>query len=206
MTLSSTRRNNGFTLLELIVALALIVILCGALYGTYFSLMNVRDKSLAKMGQRRELSVTLDQLRRELSSAYFNMSNKSLHFVVEDRDYYGKPASTLDFTAIVPSRNGEQPLSDQVQLKYEMVAKEKRVLLTRQEKDLYYTNDTPPYPQMENLEGFLVECNDGSKWVKTWDTSLNSGRLPKYVKITVSLKEGDKTVEYSTIAYLRMNS
>ena len=200
----STWRNNGFTLLELLVALALLVILSGALYGTYFSLMRGRDRAVVKMEERRELSVTLDQLRREISAAFYNTNNKRLHFVVEDRDYFGKPSSTLDFTALAPPRSDQQTMSDQVQLVYKGVEKDKKLVLARQEKDLYVTVDPLPYPQMEELEGFLVECYDGGKWVRTWDTALNSGRLPMCVKITISLKEGEKTVDYSTVAFLRM--
>jgi general secretion pathway protein J len=204
--LSSIWRNNGFTLLELLVALALLVILSGALYGTYFSLMRGRDTAVKKIDERREMSVTLDQLRRELSAAFYNSNNRMLHFVVEDRDYFGKHASTLDFTALAPPRSDQQTMSDQVQLIYKGVEKDKKLLLSRQEKDLYVTIDPLPYPQMEELEGFLVECYDGGKWVRTWDTALNNGNLPKCVKITVSLKEGEKTVDYSTVAFLRMRS
>jgi general secretion pathway protein J len=189
--------------LELLVALALLVILSGALYGTYFPLMRGRDAAVVKMDERRELSVTLDQLRRELSAALYNANNKRLHFVVEDRDYFGKPASTLDFTALAPPRSDQQIMSDQVQLVYRGVDKDKKLLLSRQEKDLYFTADPLPYPQMEELEGFLVECYDNGKWVRTWDTALNT-RLPKAVRITLSLKEGEKTVDYSTVAFLRM--
>ena len=122
--MSNTWRNNGFTLLELLVALALLVILSGALYGTYFSLMRGRDMAVVKMGERRELSVTLDQLRREISAAFYNTNNKRLHFVVEDRDYFGKPSSTLDFTALAPPRSDQQTMSDQVQLVYKGVEKD----------------------------------------------------------------------------------
>jgi general secretion pathway protein J len=204
--LSSIWRNRGFTLLEMLIVLALLVILGGALYGTFFSLMRGRDTATAKMDKRRELSVTLDQLRRELSSAFYGPNNSRLHFVVEDRDYFGKPASTLDFTAFVSPRVSGQALSDQVQLVYKPVEKEKKLLLSRQEKDIFHSNVPSPYPQMEELEGFLVECYDGTKWVKSWDTTLNGNNLPKYVRVTITLKEGEKTVDYSTIALLRMKS
>lgn len=204
--MSSTWRNNGFTLLELLVALALLVILSGALYSTYFSLMRGRDMAVVKMDKRRELSVTLDQLRRELSAAIYNTNNKRLHFIVEDRDYFGKPSSTLDFTALAPPRGDQQTLSDQVQLVYKGVEKEKKLVLARREKDLYVTIDPLPYPQMEELEGFLVECYDGGKWVRTWNAVMNANRLPKAVRITLSFKEGEKIVNYSTIATPRMGS
>src|SRR6266545_2201874 len=116
--LSSMCRNRGFTLLEVLVAMSLLVILSAALYGTYFSLMRGRETTVARMEARRELSTTLDQLRRELSAAFFDTNNTAqkpkLHFVVEDRDFFGKPASTLDFTAIAPPRSGSLTASDQV--------------------------------------------------------------------------------------------
>ena len=190
------------------MALMLLVILSGALYGTYFSLMRGRETAVAKMDARRELSTTLDLLRRELSAAYYpqGTQNLKLHFVVEDRDFFGKPASTLDFTAIAPPRSDNLTASDQVQVVYKPVEKEQKLLLTRQARDLYVTADPLPYPQMEELEGFLVECYDGVKWVRTWNTKMNAGGLPKAVRITIRVKEGDKAVEFSVIAKLRMAS
>jgi len=206
--LSNTWQNKGFTLLEVLVALALLVILSGALYGTYFSLIRGRETAVTKMDERRELCDTLDRLHRELSAAYYSKNNSRLRFVVEDRDFFGKPASTLDFTAIASPRNASMPVSDQVQLVYKTVEKDNNLLLTRQEKNLYSTVDPAQLPQMKELEGFLVECStDGAKWVRTWDAAkLNGNRLPKYVRITLMLKAGEKTVNFSTIAVMRMGS
>ncbi len=203
---STYRHNRGFTLLEVLVALMLLVILSAALYGTYFSLMRGRDTAAAAIEERREISSTLDLLRREVSASYYNTQNPRLHFVVEDRDYFGTPASTLDFTTIAPPRTDGLTASDQVQVVYRPVEKEQKLVLTRQARDLYATIDPFPYPQMEELEGFLVECYDGSKWVRSWDTRLNAGQLPKFVRITIRMKEGEKPVVFSAIAKLEMAS
>lgn len=206
--MSNTSQNKGFTLLELLVALALLVILSGALYGTYFSLIRGRETAVAKMDERRELTDTLDRLHRELSAALYNTGNTRLHFVVEDRDYFGKPASTLDFTAIASPNSSSIPASDQVQLVYKTVEKDKKLLLGRQVKDLYVTVDPQFDEQMREVEGFLVECSpDGTKWVKTWDAAkLNGNQLPKYIRITLMLKEGEKSVNFSTIVRPRIGS
>jgi len=202
---SICRSDRGFTLLEVLVALALLVILSAALYGTYFSLMRGREIAVVKMEARRELSTTLDQLNRELSAAFYNTNNKRLHFVVEDRDFFGKPASTLDFTFIAPPVSGTLPASDQVRTIYTAGEKDKKLTLARQAQDLYMKVDSLPYPQMKELEGFLVECYDGNEWVRTWDTVLNS-RLPKALRVTLIVKEGEKTVNFSTITKLWMGN
>jgi general secretion pathway protein J len=203
---------RGFTLLEVLVALALLAIISAALYGTYFSLMRGRDAAQTRMTERRELSTTLDRLRRELAAVCYraqstgssqpaagDQQSTQLHFVVEDRDYFGKPASTLDFTALAPPPGGNLPASDQVRIRYRVVEKDGKLSLMRMEKDRYVTADPLPYPQLEDLEGFLVECSgDGAQWVKTWDTAINHG-LPQYVRVTVRLKEGEKTVALSAI-------
>lgn len=203
--------SRGFTLLEVLVAMALLAIISAALYGTYFSLMRGRDAAQTRMAERRELSTTLDQLRRELTAVYFttqgsrppaagDQQDTRLHFVVEDRDYFGKPASGVDFTALAPSRSGDPPASDQVRIRYRVVEKDKKLRLMRLEMDRYVTADPLPYPQLEDMEGFLVECSpDGTKWVKTWDTAINHG-LPQYVRVTIRVKEGEKTLALSAIA------
>ena len=206
--MSSINRNcNGFTLIEVLIALMLLALVAGALYGTYFSISAGREAATAGMERRRELRTTIDQLRREVSATYFRapLSNQDkirYHFVVEDRDIFGKPASTLTFTALAPPRE-DQPVSDQVDLRYQPLDKDVKMVLSRQAKDLYQTTDPSRYPQMEELEGFLVECYDGSKWVKSWDTAINL-KLPKVVRITITVREGGRSVDFITLATLRM--
>ena len=171
--------RNGFTLLEVLIALALLGLLAGALYGTYFSLLKGRESANEGMEARRELRATLDLLRRELNSSFYRRNDKRLHFSVEDRDIFGKPASVLSFTCIAPPQPGGQVVSDQLDLTYEIIERDKKMILSRQAKDLYQGEAAPRYPQMETIEGFLVECQNGEKWVRSWDTAINNG-LPRY--------------------------
>jgi len=194
----------GFTLLEVLVALALLAIIATAVYGTYFTLFAGKESAIAGMEARRSLRETLDSLRRELNGAWFRRNSQQLRFVVEDRDHFGKPASRLAFVTMAPPAPTEMPVSDQVAVTYSVVAKGEQLILARSSQGAQLDEEPLKYPQMENIEGFLVECSaDGSKWVRSWDTGIN-GTMPKAVRVTVQLRENDRTVGYTTLATIRI--
>jgi len=197
--------NKGFTLIELLVALALLVILTGALYGTYFSVMAAGEKGGVRIEERRELSTTLGKLHSELASAFLNPKNARLLFVVEDRDSFGKPASVLAFTSVTPPRIDPAPASGLTLVRYSIEETEGALTLVRESRDPYLDTSVKsfPYPVMDLVEGFLVECHDGAKWVKSWDTGqMGQNRLPQHVRVTITTKGGQL---FTTIASPRLS-
>ena len=203
--MSAISRNNGFTLLEVLIAVVLLGILSSALYGSYFGVLRARDRASAGMESRRELGATLDLIRREVSSALFNRSDKRLRFVVEDRDNFGTSSSTLELTTLAPPGGQSRKESGIVAVTYRLSEKDKKRNLTRQERDLFSEGTKiPAYPQMEQISSFLVECYDGSKWIKSWDTAIN-GTLPKSVRVTVEVEEEGKPVAFAVISVPRVS-
>jgi general secretion pathway protein J len=212
------RNNSGFTLLEVLIAVVLLGILSAALYGSYFGVIRARDRASSGMESRRELGNTLDLIRREVSSAMFKRNDPNelhpLKFVVEDRDNFGAPASTLTLTTLAPAASGlTQGESGIVIVTYRVVEKDKKLSLKRMERDLFSEESTATdylYPQMEQISSFLVECYDGSKWVKSWNTAIN-GVLPKNsasgggsVRVTVQIMEEGKPVEFTMLSAPRI--
>lgn len=204
--MSAISRNSGFTLLEVLIAVVLLGILTAALYGSYFGVLRARDRASAGMESRRELGATLDLIRREVAAALFNRSDKRLRFVVEDRDNFGTPSSTLELTTLAPPAGQSRSESGVVAVTYRITEKEKKRTLTRRERDLVSEEESvPAYPQMERISSFLVECYDGSKWVKSWDTAIN-GALPKGVRVTVEVDEEGKPVPFAVLSAPRVSA
>lgn len=199
-----TSPNRGFTLIEILIAVVLLGILSAALYGSYFTVLSARERASEGMEARRELGSTLDLIRREFAAAKFNRDDKRLRFIVEDRDNFGKPASSLEMTTLVPSSGQGRKESGISVVRYRLEEKDKRFILTRREQDIFFESaDAKGYPQMERISDFLVECYDGSKWVRSWDTALN-GSLPKMMRVTVHVVEDGRPVEFSVLANSRM--
>jgi general secretion pathway protein J len=197
--------NKGLTLLELLVAVALIGILSGVLYSSYFTVNRARDRAALGMEARREVATTLDLIRREVAASVFSRDDKTLRFVVEDRDNFGKPASTLELTTGAAVADGSRPESGTYNVQYRLFEKDKRFMLTRSEQDTLMTSAKRiAYPQVEIVQGFLVECYDGSKWVRSWDTQLNGAR-PKLIRLTIQVEEDGRTVEFSALARPRVS-
>lgn len=200
--MSAISRNRGFTLLEVLVAVALLGILAAALYCSFFTVLRARDRSALGMEERRELGATIDLLRREISCARYSSDDSRLRFVVEDRDSFGRPASNLELTTLaLPGAPGDtRRESGILDVQYRMVPVDKLQVLTRCEQDTVLTSTAPPrYPQMERISSFLVECYDGSGWVRSWDTALNRA-LPRQVRVTLQVEEGGRTLEFSSYA------
>lgn len=201
---------RGFTLLEVLIALAVLAVLAAALYGTFFSVSRARDAAAEGAEQRREIRSTLDLLRREIASALpvqnsygATPGSSPVRFVVEDRDLFGAPASTLSMAVVAPPSAGSLPSSDLRYVEYRPVEHKGKLVLTRSARELFGTVKAIPYPQMEEIKGFLVECRRGTNWEKTWDTQLNGG-LPEAVRVTIFVLERGKEVPYSAVVKLRM--
>ena len=207
----ATSSNRGFTLLEVLIAVTLLGVVAAALYGSYFTVMRARERASSGIEAHRELGGTLDLIRRECAAAVFRRGDKKLRFVVEDRDRYGKPSSTLELTTRMPPSTDLRTESGIGLVRYQMIQadqakKDGTQILTRSEQDLFLdSQELTPYPQMDRISAFLIECFDGSKWVKSWDTLLNN-RLPAMVRITVQVEEDGVLREYSMLAPIRVNA
>lgn len=180
--------DNGFTLIELLIATALLSLILSAVYGAFFishRAMTGLDESLVRL---QECRTALDVMGRETES--IKADSKNSLFKVEDRDFFGKQASRLTFTAFSPLSPGISLISYYVE--------EKDGLLTLYKKmdDVYRPNNNAKGVELiEGLESFTVEIKDGNKWVKTWDIS-ETGRPPLEIRITVTAKVKDSPVSF----------
>lgn len=184
--LSTKHSERGFTLIEILVALAILSVIITALYSTFFlshKAINAVDDSLVRMQEARTM---LDVIKIEIEAAVYSGDKKYTLFKLEDRDFYGRQASQLSFTAFSPLRPGLSKITYAVEEdKGRLVLRKKLISAFTQ------TPETKGMDLMEGLASFTVEARYQDQWVKTWDSALNYG-IPDEVKITVTILNREK--------------
>jgi len=195
MSLSSNSKGfpHGFTLIEILVATAILSIILAALYSTFFlgyRAIEGMDDSMTKLQETRK---AVDILRRELDSAYYDEHEEKTFFKILDRDVYGKPAVQLMFTAFSTLRPGLSKIS------YYMEEHDKRLTLFKKLESPFLEGAAEGADMIEDMEGFTIEAKYDDQWVKTWDTAINK-RMPDEIRISLDIMVRGQKVTLSDIA------
>ncbi len=173
--------DKGFTLLEVLVAFAVLSIILIALYSTFFlsrKAMEGIDDSIVKL---QECRMALDVMGREIDSLVFRDGDKNTAFKLDDRDIYGKQASRIVFTSLSPLIPGLSSVSYSVEER-----DGKLVVLKRMNSINDPDSDTKEVEIAEDIEGFTIEAWDNGKWSKVWNAQ-DTRKVPEEVRITLTV-------------------
>jgi len=186
-------REQGFTLIEILVAVAILSILLAAIYSTFFlshKAIEGMDESMVKLQEARR---ALDILKREIDSTFYAVGDQNTFLRIIDRDVYGKQATRLEFTAFSPQRPGLSSVT------YFIEDKEGKLILFKKVESPYRKEETEEADIIEDMEAFSIEAKYNGTWVKTWNTSINKD-MPEEVRINLAITIKGRTVTLSDIS------
>jgi len=201
MSLSFNRKHraHGFTLIEILIATAILSVVLAAIYSTFslaYRAIEGMDDSMMKLQETRK---AIDILRRELDSAYYDADEDKTFLKILDRDVYGKPAVQLSFTTFSTLRPGLSKIS------YYIEEHDKKLILFKKLESPYREGDTQGVDIIEDMEGFTIEAKYNDQWVKTWDTEINK-RMPDEIRISMAVMVRGQKVTLSDVARPRYGS
>lgn len=194
-TNSPIHRVKGFTLIEVLITIAIASIVAGALFSIYVSVQKTLSAMEGRALRLQEARNLLDMLSRELSSAYFNKDDKMTFFIIKDRDLYGRPASILSFTAF-----RELGL---MSITYEVKEERDKKLILIKKEGPAFRQERLEAELIEDMEGFLVEIPRGETSIRTWDTG-HTGRIPERLRITLSININQKKINLNETVIPRL--
>ncbi len=196
-----TSHSKGFTLLEVLIAVAIMAGIVSVIYAAFFTASN-NVKQAEEIRDTTDLVRTLmSRLSSDIANAYINsgMSAPNAPLTV----FYGKKvqptakksrSDEIYLTTLTNVRTPNTPQTDLEEVAY--FFKEKpdgsgTMLMRREKREL--SKDVPvleggvEYPLTDRVDGLQFRYNNGSTWSDEWNVRT---ALPKIVEITLLLDDG----------------
>ncbi len=196
------RADGGFTLLEVLVAIALASIVLIALYSSFFSVLRGQSDIDRTLERTREVSRFLEIFSKEVQSSFFKDGNPRTGFVGEEEDKFGRSVSRITTTTFTyPAFKTGRPAGDLLAVRYYVDDKDGKFVLYKDTWNPYADEKTGVFKAevIEDIEGFEILYYNGKDWAKAWDATLDKA-LPEAVKATLSVKDKGEVKEFSTVA------
>ena len=190
---------KGFTLIEVLISLTLLIIVLGAVYSSFFSIQRAMERFEGVSLKYHEARTALDIMRREIDGALLKNPQAEADtmpkasFIIEDRDMFGKSTSSLQLTAFSFRGGGLNTVS------YFVTEEDRNLRLQKTENPSSLKSDGYTMDIIEGIESFTVETLFNNKWVKTWDTA-NTGQLPEVVRISIEFDANGEIVKLTEYA------
>lgn len=186
------RRGRGFTLIELVIAIAIMSVVLAALYSSFL----LADRALVQVGESslklQESRAFVDTLKRELEAVRYSRDNSFCVFKMDDRDFYGRQASSLTMTTTTPLMKGLAKIN------YAIEERDGSLVITKSMVSAFSQEaEENRVDLVEDIESFTLQAKYQDTWVKTWDSSL-SETAPDEVKITLTMRMKSNKEEASS--------
>jgi general secretion pathway protein J len=204
------RNKGGFTLIEILISLVLLIIILGAIYNSFFTVNRAFKRFDDVSLKYHEARMSLEIMRREVEGALFRNTEQDkerTRFVIKDRDIFGTTISELKFTTFSPRNNLPVTITyfiDKKDDRLSLIKKISPLIFFQQRQFLQAKTDHEgnngfSIETIDDIGGFTVETLYNDKWVKTWDTAL-TGKLPEIIRITIEFNESGRKVKLTEYA------
>jgi general secretion pathway protein J len=207
MTVRRQRRHRrGFTLIEVLISIAILAAITSLLFGAFSALKHAKDGLTRVQDRQREGRLAMARMTRELQSAYLSAHVPLNQALLVQKTIFkgerGTPAARVDFTAFANRRfDRNSHVSDQCELSYfgspNPDGSNTTDLVRRidTEIDLEPTKGGKIEVLATDIDLFDLQYLDAQtgQWQESWDTTQTTGqpdRLPLQVRIILVLNGG----------------
>jgi type II secretion system protein J len=198
---------RAFTLIEMLLAVAICAIVLVAINGVFATAVRLRDKTSEAIEESLPLNRASEMMRRDLQGTVgpggflagdFKCGAQAMGAAMGLSGEAG--SAGLDFFTATGAINDKAPWGDIQEVFYELKAPTDRSqtgmdLVRCINRNILATTTQTPEIQwlMGNVQNLQFDCYDGSQWRNTWDTSTGDTNLPVAVRIRVQLvaKQGE---------------
>lgn len=202
-------RSRGFTLIEVLISIAILAAITSLLFGAFSALKRSKDGLSRVQDRQREGRLAMARITRELQSAYLSAHIPLNQALLVQKTIFkserGTPADRLDFTAFANRRlDRDSHVSDQCELSYfgssnpDGSGTTDLVRRVDTELDLEPTKGGKVEVLATDIDLFDLQYLDATtgQWQENWDTTQTTGqpdRLPLQVRVILVLNGGARS-------------
>jgi type II secretion system protein J len=198
---------KAFTLIEMLLAVAICAIVLVAINGVFATAVRLRDKTSEAVEEALPINRAMDMMVRDLKGTVgpggllagdFKCGAQAMGASMGLSGEAGNAG--LDFFTSTGALSDKAPWGDIQEVFYELKAPTDRnqagmELVRCVNRNLLATTTSTPETRslLGNVQTLQFECYDGTQWRDTWDTSAGDTNLPVAVRIRVQLaaKQGE---------------
>lgn len=183
------RHSRGFTLLEMLVAIAMVAIITASLYSALYVGFRAQRSATRAVEPARAATLTLQLLEQDLEGAMSPTGILAGQFLGTDGNgLNGADSLTFYSSANVPV-NGESG-SDSRYVEFSVAAAlddQQPALLRRVTSNLLPSNAPLVREQVlcRNVRAFSLRYFDGTQWLESWDSAGQGDLLPLGVEVQI---------------------
>jgi len=198
---------KAFTLIEMLLAVAICAIVLVAINGVFATAVRLRDKTSEAVEDALPVNRAMDLMVRDLKGTLgpggylagdFRCGAQAMGATMGLSGEAG--SAGLDFYTTTGALSDKAPWGDVQEVFYELKAPTDRnqagmELVRCVNRNLLATATQTPEIQslVTNVQTLQFDCYDGTQWRNTWDTSSGDTNLPVAVRIRIQLaaKQGE---------------
>ena len=183
--------HAAFTLIEMVIALAVMGLLGASLVTAATIAFRARDTAAQQVVAVREAMIAIDIIEQELAAALPPSESSPLSggFIGSEGGTSQSPAGTIEFYALGRDAGAEidDPLAEGA--RWVQIGLSGDVLVRRVSRNLLATVQEEPAEEilLSGVSAFTLRFFDGADWLDDWDAANYGYSLPLAVEITLEL-------------------
>lgn len=200
---SSARFSAGFTLMEMMLALAVFAIILSAINGLYFGALKLRNKTSASIESALPIQHTVATIKRDLTGIMLPGGTFGGPFQTTPTNAMGSTMtestgvrSSPDIFTTTGAIDDNSDFAEVQKIAYYLVAPTNnavgRDLIRSVTRNLLPVSNDQPESQllMAGVDQLAMQFYDGTTWAETWD-STTATNLPTAIKVQIVLTPED---------------
>jgi general secretion pathway protein J len=197
--------TRGFTLLEVIISVAILAVILTIVYNAFNSSMKAFSAMETQGDAYAQARVVLNRICGEIGSAYWSADNRNTGLIGADDEEDGLPSDSLHFTSCSHFRWAKDSRESELcEIGYYLekdAETEESFLFRREDWNVDGTLDEGgrPLELAEGADGLNFRYYDGQEWADDWDSVIKGG-LPQAIEVVLIMRDPRRTrIAFSSI-------